>query len=234
MRIATTAQMKELDRIAIEERGIPSLQLMENAAAAVTRAVLALPGGVRRVCVLCGPGNNGGDGIAAARLLLAAGVQVQAWLVGDSGRMTPDARAMQQRLQAAGGCLLPFSAQAFTLAAPAPGSGFDAVVDALFGVGLARPLQGDFLAAVQAVNASGLPVVSCDIPSGVQGDTGARLGAAVQAAPSRACCRGRAGPVPGACWWRISAFRPMCCRRMSRQKEQPLCTERLRAVGGTQ
>ena len=182
MRIATTAQMKELDRIAIEERGIPSLQLMENAAAAVTRAVLALPGVVRRVCVLCGPGNNGGDGIAAARLLLAAGVQVQAWLVGDSGRMTPDARAMQQRLQAAGGCLLPFSAQAFTLAAPVPGSGFDAVVDALFGVGLARPLQGDFLAAVQAVNASGLPVVSCDIPSGVQGDTGARLGAAVQAA----------------------------------------------------
>lgn len=217
MPIATTAQMKEIDAYAIRQLGVPSLQLMERAATAVTAQALALPapGGARRAVVLCGPGNNGGDGIAAARLLAAAGVDVTAFLVGDAARMTADARAMAQRLTAAGGRLLPYSADALAAAlaggaAPvdgAAGPGVDAaaapagkaaatdapgphaadrpavcVVDALFGVGLSRPLAGDALAAVEAVNASGLPVVSCDIPSGLDGDSGAVLGAAIRAA----------------------------------------------------
>ena len=123
MYLATAAQMKEIDRIAIEERGIPSLELMENAAGAVAREVLSLPipGPKRRgramdwitndghvpsaeeqvdfwaarqrsAVVFCGPGNNGGDGLAVARLLLGEGWRVKCVLVGDRGRMTPDSR----------------------------------------------------------------------------------------------------------------------------------------------
>ncbi len=198
MRIATTAQMKELDRIAIEERGVPSLWLMENAAAAVTKEVLALLAAVRpasvgapyRVAVLCGVGNNGGDGLAAARLLAAAGVQVQAVLVGNADKMTPDARANADRLAECGIALQPWAAwagQGSGADTPAQRAaeqlaGCDCVVDALFGVGLGRPLAGDFLAAVQAVNAVAAPAVCCDIPSGLHGDTGQVLGAAVRAA----------------------------------------------------
>ncbi len=181
MRIATTAQMKELDRVAIEEKGIPSLWLMENAAAAVTRQALALlrqqnrPAGP--AAVLCGTGNNGGDGLAAARLLAAAGVQVQVYLVGSADKMTPDSRANAARLAENGLTLQPFAAL------PQDGlAGCAVLVDALFGVGLARPLAGDYLAAVNAINAAGAPVVSCDIPSGLHGDTGQVLGAAVRAA----------------------------------------------------
>lgn len=133
-----------------------------------------------RVGVLCGPGNNGGDGIAAARLLLGMGFRVRAFLVGDREKMTPDARAMEERLAAAGGALEPFrwedKRQALWL------STCDCMVDALFGVGLARPVAGDFLTAVRLMNGRACPVVACDVPSGVNGDTGEILGEAVRAA----------------------------------------------------
>ncbi len=179
MRIATTAQMKEMDRIAIEEKGVPSLQLMENAAAAVTKSVRQLLTDSRphSAAVVCGTGNNGGDGLAAARLLAAAGVAVQVFLVGDPAKMTPDARANADRLARQGLALQPFAALTAEIL-----SGSGCIVDALFGVGLARPLTGDFLTAVQMINAAGVPVVSCDIPSGLHGDTGQVLGAAVKAA----------------------------------------------------
>ena len=226
--LATTAQMKELDRIAIEERGIPSLELMENAAQAVAQAVVNLVGEVRepipedgiiggatsvcflmktgeeptpeqqremeelraiveskntnptqRIGIFCGPGNNGGDGIAAARLLLEAGYRVRTFLVGNREKMTPDALAMEAKLNAAGGQLEPLDLEdqhTTTWLATC-----DCFVDALFGVGLKRPLAGDFLAAVQWLNARRARVVSCDLPSGVDGDTGEILGDAVQA-----------------------------------------------------
>lgn len=176
MYLATTAQMKEIDRIAIQERGIPSLDLMERAASAVAEAVLACLGGAPqpRAAVLCGPGNNGGDSLAAARLLLERGVQVRTVLVGDPAHMTPDAQAMARRLEAAGGPIEPWPADGWLPCG--------CIVDALFGVGLNRPVGGDFAAAIAAVNAAGVPVVSCDIPSGVNGDTGEAMGAAVRAA----------------------------------------------------
>ena len=94
MKLTTAAQMKELDRQAIEERGIPSIDLMERAAAGVAEAALALlpkrPGKCRGAA-LCGAGNNGGDGIAAARLLFLKGLKVRAFLVGDYEKLTPDA-----------------------------------------------------------------------------------------------------------------------------------------------
>ena len=222
---ATAAQMKELDRIAIEERGIPSLELMEQAATAVADAVedLLTPAPLgptatsstllvavprkgesltnedqaeverlqammndpaqkgRRVAVFCGPGNNGGDGIAAARLLMQRGFSVRAVLVGERNRMTADARAMEQRLRDCGGTLedfCPTNQEQMLLL-----SVCDCKVDALFGVGLSRPITGDAALAVRLLQThAGGPVVSCDIPSGIHTDTGAVLGCAVRAA----------------------------------------------------
>lgn len=222
--LATTAQMKELDRIAIEERGIPSLELMENAAKAVAEAVMNLVGPAKkskvpdgavsvgfltktgeeptpeeqremeelraiveskntdptqRIAVFCGPGNNGGDGVAAARLLLKEGYRVRAFLVGDREKMTPDERAMEEKLREAGGELEPFDLESQRIILWL--STCDCVVDALFGVGLKRPLEGEFLTLVQRLNSMRIPVVACDLPSGVNGDTGEILGDAVQA-----------------------------------------------------
>ena len=217
--LATAAQMKELDRIAIEERGIPSLELMETAAAAVADQVQRqlgdrrhFPKGTRslifsmkdgraptpeeekeitrlraivenqtgiRVAVFCGPGNNGGDGIAAARLLIAYGHEVRAFLVGDRDKMTPDAREMERLLEEAGGRLetyLPQDQEQNVWLTTC-----DCMIDALFGVGLARPVEGDFLMAVQRMNHLPCPVVACDVPSGVNADTGEILGEAVRA-----------------------------------------------------
>lgn len=183
--LATAAQMKELDRIAIEEHGIPSLELMEHAATAVTQAVLGVldDAGILPceacVGVLCGPGNNGGDGIAAARLLLQHGCEVRAFLVGNRNKMTPDARAMEQRLIQCGGTLVPYCPDDPILTTSL--STCDVWVDGLFGVGLSRPVSGDFLHAIRFMNEHPAPVVSCDIPSGLHADTGLPLGDCVVA-----------------------------------------------------
>ena len=119
----------------------------------------------QRIAVFCGPGNNGGDGITAARILLEEGYRVRAFLVGGREKMTPDAKAMEARLVEAGGVLEPLDREDRRLAAWL--GTCDCYVDALFGVGLKRPLEGDFLAAVKWMNGRRAPVVSCDLPSGV-------------------------------------------------------------------
>ena len=111
MYLATAAQMKELDRQAIEERGIPSIDLMERAAQGVARAVLELLPDKPKKCraaVFCGTGNNGGDGLAAARLLHLEGVEVRTFLVGDYEKLTEDARTMAARLSEFGLELEPY------------------------------------------------------------------------------------------------------------------------------
>lgn len=203
MIFATTDRMKEMDRIAIQERGIPSLALMERAAQAVTQAVLAQLDGLAapRVTVLCGPGNNGGDGLACARQLLGHGVAVRTLLVGDAGKMTGDARTMAARLRDAGGSLEPWDEAR-------PGwADCDCLVDALFGVGLCRTVGGAFRAAIEAANAAGKPIVSCDIPSGLHGDTGEILGVAVRAAHTVTFSCAKPGLVRGdgpACTGRLT------------------------------
>ena len=184
MKLTTAAQMKELDRQAIEERGIPSIDLMERAAAGVAEAALALlpkrPGKCRGAA-LCGAGNNCGDGIAAARLLFLKGLKVRAFLVGDYEKLTPDALEETRRLSECGVELERFdpadeSQRAWVL-------GCDVVIDALFGVGLSRPIGAGtpFAAAVDWMNESRAAVVAADIASGVSADTGAVLGRAVRA-----------------------------------------------------
>ncbi len=179
--LSDSRRMKAADETAIHGRGIPSLKLMERAADAVARAAAELAGSDRTAAVFCGPGNNGGDGVAAARILMDMGFsRVRCFLVGDRERMTEDTRAMERELQSAGGALEDFSAVG--------GDGLwelvktsGVLVDALFGVGLSREVTGDALAAVRFMNGSGRPVVSADIPSGVSADTGAILGEAVRA-----------------------------------------------------
>ncbi|MGI6498649.1 MAG: NAD(P)H-hydrate dehydratase [Oscillospiraceae bacterium] len=181
MKLLTAAQMKELDRKAIEEMGISSVQLMETAAEQVCRAAAAFlrPGAGKTAAVFCGPGNNGGDGVAAARLLAQKGVLIRAFLVGDRNKMTPDTKEMARRLEAAGGALEPFLPQdeeqkAFCKEA-------DVIIDAIFGIGLRAAPRGDAAAAIDRINESGAPVVSADVPSGVLADTGQVPGKAVSA-----------------------------------------------------
>ena len=184
MKLATAAQLRELDRRAIEERRIPSIDLMERAAAEVAQAVLDLlpdrPGKCR-AAVLCGAGNNGGDGIGAARLLFLMGVRVRVFLVGDYDRLTPDAMEETGRLSECGVELEEFDPQNPSQAAWVQNS--QAVVDAIFGVGLSREIdpESKFAAAIDLINRCRGSVVSADIASGVEADTGRCLGRAVWA-----------------------------------------------------
>lgn len=177
--MSDSAHMYRADKAAIAG-GIPSTVLMENAARELTRAALrfARPGG--RAFVFCGSGNNGGDGVAAARLLLEGGVSVRTLLVGRRESMSDDLREMERRLKLAGGVLEDFNPDDPEL--PSELEKADAVIDAIFGIGLSREVSGRARRAIELVNASARPVVSADIASGVDADTGEIMGLAVKAA----------------------------------------------------
>ena len=168
--VLTTRQMAAADRLAVEG-GSSSLELMENAGRGVADAVLELVQPRARILVLCGPGNNGGDGFVAARLLVGAGCSVTVALLGGRDALRGDAAEMAERYD---GPVIPLEE-----AADMPA---DAVVDALFGAGLARPVTGAAAAALNAVAARGCVLIAVDVPSGVDGTTGALHGPAVQAA----------------------------------------------------
>lgn len=168
--ILTTQEMYRADAAAVAA-GVPGVELMENAGRAVAEAARArfAPG---PVLVLCGPGNNGGDGFVAARHLAAAGWPVRLALLGGREALKGDA-AHHAGLWT--GPVEPLSE------AGLPGLLSEAalVIDALFGAGLTRPLEGAARAALEAVTAAGLPVVAVDVPSGLSGDSGEILGGEV-------------------------------------------------------
>jgi len=168
--------MREIDSYAIDDLGIPGSVLMRSAAEHVAEAAMESikPGG--RAAVFCGTGNNGGDGIGAAACFINRGVSVRVFLIGDEEKLTPDSREMLRQLTVLGGKLEVFSE---TVDIESYLRGCDAIIDAIFGIGLNSKLRGDALAAVEMINNSGAVVVSADIPSGVQADTGAVLGDAV-------------------------------------------------------
>lgn len=184
MKLATAAQMRELDRQAIEERKIPSIDLMERAAEGIVKAVLDLlpdrPGKCR-VAVFCGAGNNGGDGIAAARMLFMKGVRVRVFQVGSFERMTPDALEETLRLSECGVELELYTPEDLTQSAWARSS--HVLIDAIFGVGLSREIAEESLyaSAINLINECPGQVVSADIASGVAADSGLVLGCAVKA-----------------------------------------------------
>lgn len=184
MKLATAAQMRELDRQAIQEWKIPSIDLMERAAEGVAEAaleLLPLRPGKCRAAVFCGAGNNGGDGIAAARLLFLKGVRVRAFLVGSYEKMTPDALEETRRLSECGVELERFDPEDLTQSAWTRGS--HVLIDAIFGVGLSREIAPDsaYAAAIRLINECPGAVVAADISSGVEADTGRVLDCAVKA-----------------------------------------------------
>lgn len=166
-------QMRAIDRWAIDERGVPSVDLMERAGIAVARAVeeLVPDGGV---AVLCGKGNNGGDGLVAARLLRAAGREVAVFTAGPPEELGGDVRANLSRLPGEPPVQL-------DLAGDAPLRGRTAIVDALLGTGFGGEPRGAVADAIDAINAAGVPVVSVDVPSGVDASTGVVCARAVRA-----------------------------------------------------
>ncbi len=167
-RVLTAAQMREAEQAAEHRYGMPSALLMENAGRALAEVARGEAGPGGRCIIICGPGNNGGDGLVAARFLRETGARVAVALVGEAARMTPEARRNLHALEAYG-----VSAQALD-ALPEPGAG-DVVVDALFGTGLSRAPAGAFSEAIlriQRWRAAGARVVAADVPSGLQSDTG--------------------------------------------------------------
>jgi NAD(P)H-hydrate epimerase len=187
--VLSRAAVRALDRRAIEEFGIPSLVLMENAGRACAHEALRLvpeSDALREnpILVLCGPGNNGGDGLVIARTLFNLGRAVRAVFVGRRARSSlgpPDFRK-NLRLWRGLGQSLEIVEDAAGAAGLGPALARAAlVVDALFGTGLERELDDPWRSLIRAVNACGRPVLAVDIPSGLDADTGAELGAAVKA-----------------------------------------------------
>jgi hydroxyethylthiazole kinase-like uncharacterized protein yjeF len=167
--LLTSAEMARADRLTIAG-GTAGIDLMEKAGEAVAETVAAhYPHGP--VLVIAGPGNNGGDGFVAARLIAARGRHVRVALVGDANALRGDAAMMAQRWS-----------RPIEPAAPERVDAPAVIVDALFGAGLDRPVEGLARAMIEAMNASGVPIVSVDLPSGVNGTTGAVMGVAVRAA----------------------------------------------------
>lgn len=172
--IYSAAQVRELDRAATAS-GIPSYELMCRAAAAALAELERRWPGTAEVVVLCGGGNNGGDGYVVARLAKAAGKAVHALAVVAPDSLTGDARRAAADCAAADIAIEPF-------AGTLPGGAGAVYVDALLGIGVGRPLAGDFLAAVEALNGVSRRVLALDIPSGLDADTGRVHGAAVRSA----------------------------------------------------
>ena len=169
--LLTSAQMAEADRIAIAG-GVSGADLMENAGRAVADCVAGRHG--NRVVVVAGPGNNGGDSFVAARLLAERGYAVRVVLLGEAARLKGDAAAAARRWT---GPVEQASPQALAHGL----ANADIVIDALFGAGLDRPVDGVARAMIKAMNQSSVPVVAVDLPSGINGSSGVVMGAAVRA-----------------------------------------------------
>ena len=173
----TAAETRELDRIAIEDCGIPGIRLMSRAGRASFELLLAQWPEPEHIHVFCGTGNNGGDGFIVAALARSRRIAVTVYQLGDSAGIVGDAATARKQAIAEAVELQPFSD------AVAPASGV--VVDALLGTGLSGDVHGAYRTAIDTINNSGLPVLAIDIPSGLCSDTGRVLGTAVSAGHSQ-------------------------------------------------
>jgi NAD(P)H-hydrate epimerase len=183
MRVVNADQMREADRRTIEEIGVPSAVLMENAGRQVVSAMEAAFDGLpdARVAVLAGRGNNGGDGFVVARVLAQAGIDVQVYVIGPAGDIRGDARLNLDILGRLGLDVIEvLTSQDWELHG-AEVLRRDIIVDALFGTGLKTPLEGLAETIAQDVNASEVPVVAVDLPSGLSADDPAPIGPVIEA-----------------------------------------------------
>jgi NAD(P)H-hydrate epimerase len=171
--IYSVAAVRETDRTTIEDHGVPGYTLMTRAAEAAVTAALAQFPEARRWQVLCGAGNNGGDGYVVARLAAAQGINVSVLALVDPTKLGGDAAAAYGDFAAEGGIVLPWEGQLDPEAA--------LLVDGILGSGLEREVGGEFARAVDAINRHPARVLALDIPTGIHGDSGAVLGCAVRA-----------------------------------------------------
>ncbi|MCK9621707.1 MAG: NAD(P)H-hydrate dehydratase [Methylobacter sp.] len=174
IKLYRAAQVRELDRIAIQERGIPGFELMSRAGHEVFQRLKKQWPHARSVAVFCGSGNNAGDGYIIARLALDTGLKVCVYAVSEPEKLNGDAALLAYRKYSeAHGTVVPFQNEQTINA--------DVLVDALLGTGLDRPVTGLYAEAIQVINAHPAPVVAVDIPSGLNADTGNAMGCAVNA-----------------------------------------------------
>lgn len=201
--LLTAAQMRAIEGAAIDAGDVSGLELMERAGRGVIEAIFGawpdMAQAPRRALVLCGPGNNGGDGFVVARLLKAWGWSIEVILLGDPARLPPDAKTNYERWQAMGEVqVCPLGASPMDHAfEPEP---FDLLVDGLFGTGLTRPFQGLpalFSRVAVALQREGVRVVAIDIPSGLCSDSGRVLGEAIRADLTVPFHRAKLGHVLG-------------------------------------
>jgi ADP-dependent NAD(P)H-hydrate dehydratase / NAD(P)H-hydrate epimerase len=169
----TAAQVRELDRIAIEECGIAGIVLMKRAGRAAFEYLLQRWRDAEGFHIFCGTGNNGGDGFIVAALLAERNFPVNVWQVGDPAKISGSALRAQQFAEAAGVSIEPFSGVV-------PPGGI--IVDALLGTGLSGAVRAPFADAIAVINKAALSTLALDIPSGLCSDSGRVLGCAVQAA----------------------------------------------------
>jgi len=178
--IFTASEMRALDTRAIQQLGIPGPRLMEHAGAGAAHVIASEFAPIRgkRVLILCGRGNNGGDGFVVARRLAARGARVRVVLIGHRGEVKGDAVAAMKRWR---GKIVEMAGERAVEALPRDLADADVIVDALLGTGLTGPARGLFAAAIFAVNGVERPVVALDLPSGLSSDQGALLGPTVRA-----------------------------------------------------
>lgn len=180
MRVVTANTMQETDRRSIEEFGIPGLELMEKAGRSCVDEITAEFGLKGRAVIICGKGNNGGDGYVIARMLGQKGWSVKVIILADREQICGDAAINLDKIPVASTC---FCSQEGILSAVHMEDIFqaDVVVDAMLGTGLRSDVTGIYKEAINLVNASGRPILAVDIPSGIHGTTGRILGDAVRA-----------------------------------------------------
>jgi hydroxyethylthiazole kinase-like uncharacterized protein yjeF len=179
MRILTAEAMREVDRAAIEGLGIPSLVLMENAALGVVDALGEASGPIgaaESAAIFCGPGNNGGDGLAIARHLAVRGWEVAVFLATGGKELSRDAEAQLGICRKMGLSITGIATEDEARAALEAAADRDLIIDALFGTGLARPLTGLFAVLVEGINDLPRPCVAVDLPSGLNGSRAEPLG----------------------------------------------------------
>src|SRR5450631_4116291 len=168
MKITTTAEMREIDRVTTEKFGVPSLTLMENAGTAAALFILENFRSADRIAVVCGKGNNGGDGFVVARRLHRAGRVVEVLLLAAPSELKGDAATMFERLPVRP--IIAQSVQELQAESSRSLGNCDLLVDAILGTGFKPPVKGLYADAIAALNRGGKPVVAVDIPSGADSD----------------------------------------------------------------
>lgn len=168
MKSVSVKEMQEMDRKAIEEAGIPSIVLMENAGRSVAEAAGAVDG--KKVAIFCGTGNNGGDGFVAARYLAKKDAEVKVYVVGKKARIKGDAKVNLERI----------GLEAKEIDSPVEFNA-DLIIDAIFGIGLKGEVKEPARAIIKDLNAKSVPIIAVDVPSGLNADSGEVLGEAIKA-----------------------------------------------------